>query len=93
MSADSDIAIIGKAMDEERKRRHNNWHRWNMRKLDRHMDHRFTLAKDGECVMFREFGFPKVNFYPSTGRWVCNNKTLGGHFDKFFDWYKKQEGK
>lgn len=92
MSEDSDIKAVGKALDEERKHRHEVWHRWNSRKLVRKAHGRFTVTNDGECVMFREKGFPMVDFYPSTGRFRASGvkRTMGGHFDVFWAWYLKQ---
>jgi hypothetical protein len=42
------------------------------------------------CYLFREDGKPKVDFYPSTGRWRCNNRTYSGGAKAFLTWYKKQ---
>ena len=90
MSAESDIAIIGKAIDEERKRRHLVWWHWNMRTLDRKMCGRFSVTNHGETVLFREKGYPKVDFYPSTGRWRSQNKTYSGQAAAFLVWYERQ---
>jgi hypothetical protein len=87
VSSDSDCALDGKAMTEYRKYRHNVWYRWNMRKLVRAADGRFSVANDGECIMFREPNKPKIDFYPSTGRYRVGNKTRGGHFNEFWKWY------
>lgn len=90
MSRESDCALDGQAMTAARKHRHMIWHLWNMRKIRRKMAGRFHVANDGECIMFREPGFPKVDFYPSTGRYRSGNKTRGGHFDEFYKWYSAQ---
>jgi len=45
-----------------------------------------------ECYVFREVGKPKVDFYPSTGRWrnLQTGKTFSGGATAFIIWYKKQ---
>jgi hypothetical protein len=53
--------------------------------------HRST--NNGESLVFREPGKPKVDFYPSTGRWRVvsgQGRTMGGHAMKFLEWYAEQ---
>lgn len=53
----------------------------------------YRAANNGETLIFREPGKPKVDFYPSTGRWrnvSTNGRTMGGGAMTFLDWYSKQ---
>lgn len=51
----------------------------------------FTSTNNGEALLFREWGRPRIDFYPSTGKWrVDNVRTYGGHATKFLQWYKEQ---
>jgi hypothetical protein len=53
-----------------------------------------TFTNNGECVLFREPGKPKVDFYPSTGRWRTvgkNARTMGGQAKAFLVWYANQK--
>lgn len=45
-----------------------------------------------ESYIFREIEKPKVDFYPSTGRWsdVGTGRTYSGGATSFINWYKKQ---
>lgn len=50
-------------------------------------------ANNGETLIFREQGKPKVDFYPSTGRWRVasgNARTQGGGAIAFLEWYANQ---
>lgn len=51
-----------------------------------------TIKSGGEVILFREQGKPKVDFYPSTGRWRIpdKNKTFRGGAESFLRWYAKQ---
>lgn len=53
-----------------------------------------TIKSGGEVILFREPGKPKVDFYPSTGRWrVVGNgsqRPLRGGAEAFLNWYAKQ---
>jgi hypothetical protein len=44
-----------------------------------------------EAILFREPGHPKVDFFPSTGRWRIPGEklTYGGGAGPFLDWYAK----
>lgn len=57
---------------------------------------KFTSSNDGENLMFREPGKPKVDFYPSSGRWkvagIGGGKVMEGGVKVFLDWYAKQTG-
>lgn len=52
----------------------------------------FRIVNNGESILLREPGKPKVDFYPSTGRWrVAGVKqTYRGGAKAFMAWYQKQ---
>ncbi len=51
----------------------------------------YSVTSNG-TMLFRETGKPKVDFYPSTGRWrIVNRKAMKGGATSFINWYKKQE--
>jgi hypothetical protein len=45
-----------------------------------------------EVILFRNHLEPKVDFYPSTGRWRIpgEKRTYGGGAGAFLNWYAKQ---
>lgn len=58
----------------------------------------FKSTNFGETLVFREAGKPKVDFYPSTGRWRIvgdpqNKRTMRGGAAAFLTWYEQQEKK
>lgn len=50
-------------------------------------------TNNGESFLFREPNMPKVDFYPSTGRWrvAGTRKTFNGGVNSFLNWYSKQK--
>jgi hypothetical protein len=53
----------------------------------------FRSTNSGECLVFRERWKPKVDFYPSSGRWRDvgpSKRNYSGGAQKFLDWYEKQ---
>jgi len=88
-----DMAEGFKILDELRKERHANWQVQNMEALNK-SGLKFTVSSGG-AVLFREVGKPKVDFYPSTGRWrVATDptiKTFKGGAESFINWYKKEK--
>lgn len=50
----------------------------------------FVETNSAETILFRQKGKPKVDFYPSTGRWRHAGKTHNGGADAFIKWYKEQ---
>jgi len=55
----------------------------------------FGFCNNGECVVIRPDqslhpGKPKVDFFPSTGRWRANNKTFSGGANAMITWYHNQ---
>ncbi len=57
---------------------------------------KFTSSNDGENLMFRESGKPKVDFYPSSGKWrvagIGGGTMMEGGVQVFLGWYAKQTG-
>jgi hypothetical protein len=60
----------------------------------------FTIANNGEVLCFREPNMPKVDFFPSSGKWYVQAATSGkvgttyhGGAHGFIGWYKKQQKK
>lgn len=55
----------------------------------------FTVTSHGETLMFRMSGYPRVDFYPSTGRWRVvgngNQRPMRGGAESFLRWYEKQK--
>lgn len=49
-----------------------------------------SYTDKGETLLFREAGKPKVNFYPSTGRWHADKRLYDGGAKAFLSWYAKQ---
>lgn len=87
-SEDDDNEFDFKAMKQETKERHANWKIENTAIIEKSG---LLFRKAGpETFVFRETGKPKVDFYPSTGRWrdLTNSKTNGGGANKFLEWYK-----
>lgn len=85
-------AEYGRIMREHRQGKHQEWNRNNTRIIGAsgipYMDR-------GETFCFREEGKPKVDFYPSTGRWRVvgtqeQRKAKSGGARKFLNWYGRQ---
>jgi hypothetical protein len=87
-----DQAEYGAAMQQARKDRHQEWYRLNMEVLNA-SGLMFGSANRGEALLFRDYGKPKADFYPSTGRWRSGNKTYSGGAKAFLAWWKKQAAK
>jgi hypothetical protein len=81
------------AMNAHRQQQHAEWKRMNMAALNA-SSVVFTTTNYGETLLFREPGKPKVDFYPSTGRWRVAGvkKTFSGGAQRFLGWYKRHEG-
>jgi len=53
----------------------------------------FTIVNKGICVIFREEGKPKVDFFLSTGRWrvvAGETELYEGGAEGFLEWYSTQ---
>jgi hypothetical protein len=79
------------AMKAHTQAKHAEWKQKNMRVLSE-SGAIFTVTNTGETLLFRMAGYPKADFYPSTGRWrvVGVKKTFSGGATAFLTWYKKQ---
>jgi hypothetical protein len=78
-------------LDDLRKERHRDWKAENLDVL-RTCGIPYSIVNNGETVLFRERGKPKVDFYPSTGRWRNvgpKARTFGGGAMQFLEWYAK----
>lgn len=94
MSRDSDTAMDGRALDESRKARHADWCRVNTGEIEASgIEH--ASKNSGESLLFRERGKPKVDFFPSTGRWrvAGQTRTYRGGAVAFLAWYRYAEVK
>lgn len=89
----TDLSETFKAMNDEKRERHANWHKNNTEILNK-SGITFRIASK-ESYLFREENKPKVDFYPSTGRWrdLETGRTYNGMAHSFIAWYKKQNKK
>lgn len=81
-----------RAMRSHTQRVHATWNRINTKAIKKSG---IPYLDRGETFCFREEGKPKVDFYPSTGRWrevgTSERKpTLRGGAKAFLGWYRKQ---
>lgn len=86
-----DMAEDFAAMKAHRQQQHADWKQKNMEILNA-STLIFTVTNNGETLCFREANKPKVDFYPSTGRWRIpdKNQTFRGGAESFLRWYEKQ---
>lgn len=93
----SDTVEAFGAMRELRQARHAEWFEKNMAALRA----AGLLARDrvelrSTAILFREFGRPRVDFYPHTGRWRIvgapggSQRPMRGGAEAFIRWYAKQ---
>lgn len=90
-----DMADDFRAMNTHRQQQHQEWKEANLATL-RTVNAKFRETNNGETITFREAGKPRVDFYPSTGRWRVvgdpqNKRTMSGGAVAFLAWYAKQE--
>ncbi len=92
MSRDSDIADMGRAMKADRQGRHARWNHENRTVLT---FAGIPFTDRGEALLFRIAGKPRVDFYPSSGRWrvAGEQKTHRGQARAFLAWFAKQGNK
>ena len=86
----SDYGDIYQEMKEEKQKKHAEWWEKNVGLLkESGLNYRVASR---ESIIFRDEDKPKVDFYPSTGRWrdVGTNRTYRGGAKAFIIWYKKQ---
>jgi len=84
-----DMAEVFNDMQSAKKARHKAWHEKNR---DTIKESGLPYKDRGEALLFRETGKPKVDFYPSTGRWrtASEGRTFRGGAEAFLKWYAKQ---
>lgn len=65
---------------------------WKASNLERLRASGIPFSERPEACLFREPGRPRVDFYPSTGRWrvVGGGRTFRGGAGAFLKWYQKQ---
>ena len=89
----SDIGDDFKALREyQQERKHGNYC-MNMDILfesEFNFPRRFEVNAENRQVLFREKRKPKVNFYPSTNKWVVGVEVFHGDAAKFLEWYRVQ---
>ena len=49
-----------------------------------------SFINHGQTVLFREEGMPRVDFYPSSGKWKAGDQSFEGGAQAFLDWYARQ---
>jgi hypothetical protein len=81
---------IYRQFKELRQERHRQWREINTNILDVCGIPYRKADVFGNCYLIREEGKPKVDFYPSTGRWVSGGQTFSGGASKFIKWYGDQ---
>lgn len=87
-----DDSLMWKLYRRDQQSQHRNWNRKNMSILNSLMFDRYKIVNQGETVLFREDKKPKIDFYPSTGRWRISGqkKVFRGGAHSFVRWYNKQ---
>jgi hypothetical protein len=92
MESTDEDSIDSSILGDLKKERHQEWWDDNVNEIEASgVPHTFT--NNGESVLFREKGKPKVDFFPSTGRWRIvgkNARTMGGGAKRFIEWYSQQ---
>jgi len=92
MQVDDD-SVDSSILTDLRKAQHREWKDENLDVI-RSSRIPYRSTNNGESLLFREPGKPKVDFFPSTGRWRVvsgNARTMGGHAMKFLEWYAEQK--
>jgi hypothetical protein len=49
------------------------------------------IKNAGEHIIITAEGKPRVDFWPSSGRWQCQGRIYNGGARSFLNWYRKQE--
>ncbi|HEY4611373.1 MAG TPA: hypothetical protein VII11_00140 [Bacteroidota bacterium] len=87
----TELADDFRFMTELKKARHQQWQKENRRLID---ETKIAYEDKGEALLFREQGKPKIDFYPSTGRWKVfgrkgNYTMMRGGAKAFIVWYQR----
>jgi len=86
-----DMGDIYRLHNEEKKKRHAEWHKKNMEIFEKADGIMYEIKNNGESVVIPAgCGKPQVVFFPSTGRWRARGKTFSGGAKSFINWYRKQ---
>lgn len=88
---DDDWRGFSQHMKDQRKARHAQWKAEATAAIAASgIPHR--MANNGETILFREAGKPRVDYYPSTGRATINGSAARsfGPAAQFLAWYRKQ---
>ena len=87
---ENEDTVMWREYRKDKQERHLNNKVKNMEILNSKLkDITFNSPSD-ECLTFRDERYPKVNFYPSTGRWMNATKcgrVYSGGADRFINWY------
>jgi hypothetical protein len=103
-----DMGDVFAGMRDDRQARHAEWFEKNMAALRAAgLLSRDRVTLQSSAVLFREYGRPKVDFYPHTGRWRVvgegpdrrfrtgqrgeDGRTFRGGGEAFVRWYAKQK--
>lgn len=77
-----DMGEVFRAMQKDKQERHAKWHKENREAIEKSG---IPFTDRGEALLFR-FSTVRADFYPSTGRWRAQNKTLKGGAAAFLFW-------
>ena len=85
-----------RALKEEKKKRHSDWHKKNIAIIKK-SGLQYEVKNNGECVIINSTKFddhvrdkPQIDFFPSTGRWRSKGRTMSGGAQQMINWYNKQ---
>lgn len=88
-----DMGDVFRDMRKDKQNRHTEMHTTNRYVIG---ESGLYFADRGETLLFRQPDKPRVDFYPSTGRWKNiddNNKIHKGGAKAFLKWFAKQKGR
>lgn len=86
-----DMKDVFNDMQKAKKERHKEWRSANVARIQESGLAWRWASRQQVCILFREPGKPKVDFYPYTGRWRSDGKTYRGGAASFLSWYAKQD--
>lgn len=87
---ENEDTVMWRKYREEKQQRHANNKQINTNILMTRLSDIVIGMPSDECLTFRDERYPKVNFYPSTGRWMIaekHGKVFNGGANKFISWY------
>ena len=83
----TETSDMWREINAERAERHAEWKKKNLEIL---RESGIPFTDKGETLLFRQEGKPKVDFYPSTGRWKVKGEFMRGGAKSFLRWYRRQ---